>query len=156
MCYLTGQCLPTIAKCMWLFKEHSLSLLLPSSTAWMITEAEVWPHSSGVKNPKHVIHSSLVIGTSLALPAISGICRAKNNINTFLWAICKLIMNPLKSPALPTQPQISFSMSWADLSFFFRPFVFFFFPSISQILYLDCLEEQLLDTAGTLSKQIQY
>ena len=65
-------------------------------------------------------------------------------------------MNPLKSPALPTQPQISFSMSWADLIFFFVPLFFFFFPSISQILYLDCLEEQLLDTAGTLSKQIQY
>ena len=25
--YLTGQSLPTVAKCMWLFKEHSLSLL---------------------------------------------------------------------------------------------------------------------------------
>lgn len=68
-------------------------------------------------------------------------------------------MNPLSSPGLAAQPKISFSVSWLD--FFFIPlgvfcFLFVFFPSISQILYLDCLEEQLLETAGTLSKQIRY
>lgn len=27
VCYLTGQSLPTVANCTWLFEEHSLSLL---------------------------------------------------------------------------------------------------------------------------------
>ena len=64
-------------------------------------------------------------------------------------------MNPLRSPGLPTQPKISFSVNWLDFFSFLWVF-FFFFLLISQILYLNCLEEQLLETVGTLSKQIQY
>ena len=120
----------------------------------MITKACVWPHSSRVKNPKHATHSSLVIGTSLALPAISDLfVGQKNSINTFPLSNSQ---TDYESPEFPRAASSTLSVSWLD--FFFIPlgFFFFFFPSISQILYLDCLEEQLLETAGTLNKQIQY
>lgn len=68
-----------------------------------------------VKNSKEITRSSLVIDTFLASPAISGAYLGP-------WEICKLIINPLKFPGLPTQPQMSFSVSWVD---FFVPLGFF-------------------------------
>ena len=89
----------------------------------MITKACVWPHSSRVKNPKHATHSSLVIGTSLALPAISDLfVGQKNSINTFPLSNSQ---TDYESPEFPRAASSTLSVSWLD--FFFIPLGFFFF-----------------------------
>lgn len=124
MHFLVEQQLPTGATWIRVFKGHSFeSPPLASCAVWVITKPEDWACSWVVPNPA----CNTQAFSDRHFPVVA--CRLwglfvwwNSHVNTLLWALGRLIINPLMFPQLPAQPKMSFLVSCLGL---FVPLGFF-------------------------------